>query len=54
MKSLKVMAQELNLVCSYIFSDLQCPKKKKKKKQQLSQYFKIWENLCKNVKNQSN
>ena len=53
MKSLKVMAQELNLVCSYIFSYLQCPKKKKKK-QQLSQYFKIWENLCKNVKNQSN
>ena len=51
MKSLKVMAQELNLVCSYIFSDLQCPKKNKTK---LSQYFKIWENLCKNMKNQSN
>lgn len=51
MKSLKVMALELNLVCSYIFSDLQCPKKKKTK---LSQYFKIWENLCKNMKNQSN
>lgn len=46
MKPLQVMAQELNLVCSYIFSDLQCPKKKKKK----SQYFKIWGNLCKNIK----
>lgn len=45
MKPLQVMAQELNLVCSYIFSDLQNPKKKKK-----SQYFKIWGNLCKKVK----
>lgn len=49
MKSLKLMAQELNLVCSYVVSDLQCQKKKK-----LSQYFKIWGNLCKNMKNQRN
>ena len=48
MKSLKLMAQEPNMVCSYVVSDLRCPRKK------LSQYFKIWGNLCKNMKNQRN